>query len=539
MGEPLATPSKPARQRFFPNWIVLAIVAFFVIALVAVRATDPAGDEAVINVLTLVLGFLAAATLMLWFAFFSSYSRVLRLVTFASLALGIGIFFTFYKIERVTGALIPTFRPRFSQADDAQLGALETSNDDGVDLSATSADDFPGFLGPNRDAVLTSVSLERDWEKHPPKLLWKQSIGAGWSGFAVVNGYAITLEQRGDQELIACYEVLTGKPRWQHTEPGRHETVLGGIGPRSTPTIHNGKVFVTTAGGILACLEGATGKPLWRVNLIEKFGSTKDVDAAEISWGRATSPLIVDDLVVVPAGGPPGKAVSLAAFKQDSGELAWQSGSTQISYASPTLATLAGVPQILSVNESNVSGHDRETGKLLWEADWAGDSSANASASQPQTPGNDRVLLSKGYSVGARMLKVEKGADGAFTTSTLWESSRVLKTKFTNAAIINNHAYDLSDGLLECVDLETGERTWRGQRYGHGQVLAVGDVLLVMTENTGEVVMVDASPEKFTELGRLQALEGQTWNNLCLAGKHLLVRNSQEAACFELPLRTK
>jgi outer membrane protein assembly factor BamB len=112
----------------------------------------------------------------------------------------------------------------------------------------------------------------------------------------------------------------------------------------------------------------------------------------------------------------------------------------------------------------------------------------------------------------------------------------VLKTKFTNAAIIDGYAYALSDGLLECVDLKTGKHAWRGKRYGQGQILAVGDVLLVMTETAGDVVMVEATPEKFTELGKFYALSGQTWNNLCLAGKYLLVRNSEEAACFEVAL---
>lgn len=527
-----------ARARLIPGFIVWAIVVLAIGALAYLHVADPIGDDAILNILTLVLSFLAVATLFTWFVFFSSYPRVLRWMSVATIAIALGLFFAFYQIERVSGTLIPQFRSRFAPPRDATLAKVEiVKTEDTVDLNSETAADFAQFLGPQRNAVLADVYLDRDWTKHPPRQLWKQPIGAGWSAFAARNGFAVTLEQRGDEELVTCYEVKTGKSRWVHTEAGRHQTVLGGVGPRSTPTIHGGRVFAVTALGTLLCLDGANGKPLWRVDLVTQFGSTPALEPTLIAWGRASSPLIVDDLVVVPAGGPADKPVSLAAFNQETGEIVWQGGTTQISYASPSLATIAGVRQILSVNESNVTGHDPQTGEVLWESPWPGNSAQNASASQPQTPGGDRVLLSKGYQVGGQLLQVAKDDSGKLSASVVWENSRSLKTKFTNAAIIGDHIYDLSDGLLECVAVATGERVWKGKRYGQGQILAVGDVLLVMSENTGEVVMVDATPKEYAELGRFQAVEGQTWNNLCLTGKHLLVRNSQEAACFEVQLR--
>jgi outer membrane protein assembly factor BamB len=210
-----------------------------------------------------------------------------------------------------------------------------------------------------------------------------------------------------------------------------------------------------------------------------------------------------------------------------------------VSYASPSLTTLAGVRQIVSVNESNVTGHDPASGNILWEAPWKGNSSADASASQPLTPGDDFVLLSKGYNAGSKLLKIVD-KDGQLAAELEWDDSTILKTKFTNAAIIDGYIYALSDGILECIELKTGETMWKGKRrrqgdYGQGQVLAVGDVILVQAEE-GEVVMVDATSKELVELGRFPALTGQTWNNLCLYGKYLLVRNSEEAACFELAL---
>lgn len=521
-----------------PGGIVWAIVLVAVAALVFLQVMDPVGDAAALNVLTLIVGFVAVITPLVWFVFFSDYPRKARIATVVVIALPIAAFLAFYQIDRVSGTLIPQFRSRFTPPADATLEKPRVEPAAaGVDLTVESPSDFPQFLGSQRNAVVADVYLERDWAKSPPKLLWKQPIGAGWSAFSVRNGFAVTLEQRGDDELITCYEVATGKLRWSHAESGRHETVLGGVGPRSTPTIHGGNVYVVTALGLLICLDGAHGQPKWKVDLIERFESTRAEEASEIAWGRSSSPLIVDNTVVVPAGGPSDKPVSLAAFDLDSGEIVWQAGTTQISYASPTLATLAGVRQIVSVNESNVTGHDPGSGEVLWTTAWPGDSSANASTSQAQAVGENQLLLSKGYGVGGQLLELATNDDGKFAVEVVWENSRVLKTKFTNAAIVGQYAYDLSDGLLECVDLETGKHTWKGKRYGQGQLLAVGDVLLVMSENTGEVVMVDASPQKHTELGRFQAIEGQTWNNLCLSGKYLLLRNSQEAACFELPLR--
>jgi outer membrane protein assembly factor BamB len=258
-----------------------------------------------------------------------------------------------------------------------------------------------------------------------------------------------------------------------------------------------------------------------------------------IQWGRAGSPLIVDDLVVVPAGGPAGKTRSLVAFRSENGEVVWEGGSDQIGYSSPALATLCGVRQILVVNEATATGHNPLTGKVLWSHPWPGNSSRDACSSQAvPLPGN-RVLLTKGYGLGAELLELAATPGGApLTSKSIW-ASKVLETKFTNVAVIDGHIYGLSNGYLECVELETGRKTWKKDRrlnYGHGQILGVGKLLLVQSE-IGPIALVDANPQKFVELGRLDALDDQTWNNLCLYGNRLLVRNAKEAACFELPVK--
>ena len=449
--------------------------------------------------------------------------------------------------------MVPRFAPRFSKPADVVLGKVETkAKPSGIDLTTTTPDDFPQFLGPSRNNYLAGPKLADDWTATPPKEIWRRKIGAGWSAFSVVNGYAVTMEQRGGDEWVTCYEVATGKTVWGDSIHARHENVLGGIGPRSTPTIHHGKVYALGATGVFRCLDGATGKVLWRHNLLDRFESTLLVPKETVEvlpvevkkplqleaekivmWGRASSPLIVDGMVVIPAGGPLERSKSLVAYDADTGIVAWERGERQISYASPSIATLSGVRQIVIVNEDTVTGHDIKTGKELWFHKWSGRSNGSASSSQPHVIGSDQLLLSKGYGSGAELISV-KLEGGKWDIESLEKNQRILKTKFTNVTIIGGHAFGLSDGVLECVEIATLQPTWKRGRFGHGQVLGVGDKILVLGE-TGELALVAADPESYRELGKIQALHGKTWNNLCLTGKLLLIRNSEEAACYELP----
>lgn len=395
--------------------------------------------------------------------------------------------------------------------------------------------DYPRFLGKRHWAEAPGVRLETDWRRHPPKLLWKQPIGAGWSSFAVVGGHAVTQEQRGDRELVACYEVRTGRCVWTHADEVRWDPsgrgALGEVGPRATPTVHQGKVFAYGATGILNCLEAATGKLLWSHRTLEENS------AENATWGKSNSPLIVDDRVLVSVGGPGGR--SLVAYDIDTGRKAWSAGQRRSSYASPVLAELGGVRQILCVNEDYLTAHDAAVGDVLWEHPWPGNSGSDASCSQPVPVGGDRVFLSKGYGVGAELVQVRRDSAGAFSTETLWKNSSVMRTKMANVVVHGEHVYGLNDGMLQCIDLQTGRSRWKKRRspkFGHGQILLVDDILLALTE-LGELVLVAASPDKYQELAHLSALEGVTWNNPALAGSMLLIRNANEASCYELSLR--
>ena len=543
--------SHPANSPSHRGWIARLIMVVMLLFVVAIRLMGrmadppkPLNDPALRNLLTLIFSFFALLTAWIWISFRSYYPPLVRRLVFvgpfAAIAIGIGTF----RFVEFSGSMVPRFAPRWvADKPEKSLGKVESKTDAApIDLASTSPDDFPQFLGPERSCWIAGPELARDWEKKSPKLIWKRPIGAGWSAFAAVTGYAVTMEQRGQDEWITCYEIAGGNPVWGHSIQGRHDNPMGGLGPRATPTIHNGRVYALGATGVLRCLDGATGHLLWSDDLRKRYGLSAREDEGLVQWGRSGSPLVVDKLVVVPGGGKAGKAKNLVAFDAETGSLVWESENRkedgtadQIAYASPALAALAGRRQILTVNESTASGHDPVSGERLWSFPWPGHSNGDASASQPVPIDDNQILLSKGYSGGAELIELTTGSDNPpLAAESIWKNSRVLQTKFTNVVIHGGHAYGLSEGILECIEVATGKRKWKNGRFEQGQILGVGELLLVLSED-GELCLVELNPTKFNQLGSVQVLQGKTWNNLCLYGHRLLVRNGQEAACYELP----
>lgn len=548
--------SAPARRRLqVLNWLLWAAVPSGVVAIVLVRWTAHASDFAVGNVLS---GLLA---LMVWLALIfavarstapRSWWRSLLLVPLGLLL----IFLAVYKFERFNGELVPQFTLRWNTAADArpqalQRGPIPDSKAD-ADGPATVASavttarqitqqmiaprkgDFPQYLGPSRDATLRQVRLNPNWDASPPRISWKQSIGEGWSGFAVQGDVAVTMEQRGQQEWVSAYSVLDGTLMWNSSIDARHSDVLGGVGPRSTPTIADNRVYACSAVSRLSCLDLATGQEIWAQELLALAGTNQSEFEHQVSWGRSASPLLVDDLVIIPLGGIGSTKQTLIAFDRTTGQERWRGGSDQISYASPILAELSGQPQILLVSEKQLAGYDVNSGAQLWSSPWPGSSSGAASVSQPVVVDASHVLLTKGYGEGCRLLNITL-ADNIWSVEVLWSNSAALRTKFTNSVVRDGYAYGLSDGILECVRLSDGQRQWKKGRYRHGQLLLVGDHLLITAEN-GQLVLLEANPEKMIELAKLPVLGDVTWNPAALAGNRLLMRNADEAACILLPL---
>jgi outer membrane protein assembly factor BamB len=520
------------RGRFWPVGAIaalcFAVIAFFQITHIF--------DNGSTNILSGVSIGVSLILLGLWMAFLAPFSLRIRCCTLAAAAIAILALVAEFQLEGFDGNMIPRFGRRGRARPEVLLASQSASEQPRqIDVHPTEHD-FLGFLGTNRDAFVPGVKLGTDWKAQPPKLLWRQPIGLGWSGFSVIGNAAITLQQHDQDELVTCYDLETGKLQWFDSVQARHYNNIGGDGPGSTPTIHEGRVYVLGGTGVLRCLDAASGRKLWQRDVLADVGTDYETDRAGVWWGRTASPLIVDDLVIVPGGGPAGgPKVSLVAYNKTDGEIAWKGGKREVSYSSPSLATYCGVRQVVIVNEDNITGHDLKTGEVLWETKWDGSSNSSATASQTVPIAQNRFLVSKSYSGGGAVFELSRGDDGTWAVNKIWQNHRVLLTKQNNVIVKDGFVYGLSDGVLQCVDLENGKRSWAGADFGHGQLLRVGDLLLVVTES-GEVALVDLNPDEFKEFSTFQAIDGKTWNNPALSGNRLLVRNGEETACYELPL---
>jgi outer membrane protein assembly factor BamB len=513
----------PPPARWWPAGVILVLAGLAILYFRVVREDSQQWR----NIYTMETCVVGLALLLLWVLLLSRMRWRVRLLVFASAAGLIGSTAALFEIHGVTGDLLPIFKFRWSRPSwSLAVSTVETAPTGATPSvrALPAANSFPQFLGPNRNAMLPEgPKLARDWAAQPPSKLWRRPLGAGWSGFAVTGNRAVTQEQRGEDEMVVCYELLTGNVLWTHADKARYFTTIAGEGPRSTPAIVGEKVLTLGSTGILNCLEIGSGNVNWSKNIIaDSHGRLAD-------WGVAGSPLILGGLVVVNPGGKKGR--SLVAYRLDTGEFAWGGGDDDASYSSPITAVLGGVSQVLIFGQHVVAGHDAATGQVLWQHPW---DPHQPHVALPVVLGEDRLLVSSGYGVGSELLQVARDNKGTFSVNRLWKTNR-LKAKFNNLVTRDGCVYGLDDGILACLDLGTGELKWKDGRYGHGQFLLVRGLLLVTAEN-GEVALVDPAPTGRRELTRFQALEGKTWNPPALGGDLLLVRNDQEAACYRLPL---
>lgn len=499
---------------------VLLVLATVGLALVWVAGAGSQRQDRVVYSAAILMG--TGLLAFVWFLLFSRIRWRLRLTGLLFVAiLGTFAYFTL-RVEAVSGDLVPQFRWVWSEPRDATLPDLEPTAVASGARALASEHDFPGFLGMRGDGVVEGVRLSRDWKRDPPREMWRREIGAAWSGFAVAGDLAITQEQRGGEERTTCHDLATGEIIWSHVENVRHDEPLGGPGPRATPAIAGERVFSLGATGILNALDLVTGESLWRVDLAEV------ADVGRPIYGFSSSPVVRNGRVVVVAGGSSGR--SLWAFDAVTGDAVWSGGNAPYGYATPAFGTIAGHEQWVCLNDGSVNGIAADDGTLLWSQAWPQPTEVTA---QPKILDGDRVLVSSGYGVGAKMYRLSANGEG-MDVETLWESIR-LKAKFSNFVIHGEHVYGLDDGILTAVSLEDGSRAWKRGRYGHGQLLLVGGLLVIQAED-GAVALVEARPDEYVELGRLQVLEGKTWNHAALAGSRLLVRNDREAVLLELAL---
>ncbi|MCX7423704.1 MAG: PQQ-like beta-propeller repeat protein [Planctomycetia bacterium] len=420
----------------------------------------------------------------------------------------------------------PTAEERFlakvSRKTEESSSTSETVN---IEIVAMPGD-WLGFRGPQRDGVVSGIRIETDWATNPPKLVWKQPIGPGWSSFAVVGGRVFTQEQRGEDECVTCYDAATGAELWCHRDATRFSEPVAGAGPRGTPQFDEGKLFAQGANGHLICLDAATGKRLWLAD------PAADSKAPTPIWGFSGSPLVADGIVSVLPGGPNG--ASVLGYRLEDGQLAWKAGDGTAGYCSVHLAELFGTPLLIALTNQGVTALEPASGRSVWKHGWV--SEQEIRIAQPMLIEKSRLLIPTGQSLGARLIDVTRNEE-QWKTSERW-TSKEFKPYFSDYVQHASYAYGF-DNLFCCINLTNGKRTWKKGRYGSGQVLLLAEqgLLLVLSE-TGEVVLLEANPKSHIELAKFPAIEGKTWNHPALVGDLLFVRNGEQIACYRLPLRS-
>ncbi|HEX5876141.1 MAG TPA: PQQ-binding-like beta-propeller repeat protein [Pyrinomonadaceae bacterium] len=392
--------------------------------------------------------------------------------------------------------------------------ATETAKNPTTPASKAEAE-WPGFRGPRRDGVVRGVRIKTDWSSSPPAQIWRRPVGPGWSSFAVSGDLFYTQEQRGDDEVVSCYKASTGQPVWSHRDKARFFESNAGAGPRGTPTLSNGHVYTFGATGILNALDASNGKVLWSRN------AASETNTKLPFWGFSGSPLVIGDVVIVAASG------QLVAYDAASGNRRWVGPSVGGSYSSPHLASLDGVSQVLLMSDAGVTSIAPADGKQIWDHQWSSNSIV-----QPAVSAGGEILITSQEN-GTRSIAVTRGS-GGWTVKERWTSNG-LKPYFNDFVIHKGHAYGFDGRILSCIDLKDGQRKWKGGRYGNGQLVLLPDqdLLLVLSEE-GELALAAATPDQFTEIAKVQAIQGKTWNHPVLVGDILLVRNAEEMAAFRL-----
>jgi len=381
--------------------------------------------------------------------------------------------------------------------------------------------EWPGFRGVERDGVIRDVRINTDWSVAPPVQMWRRAVGPGWSSFAVSGDLFYTQEQRGEEEIVSCYRLSTGQPVWRHRDPVRFWESNGGAGPRATPTLHNGRVYSFGATGMLNALDAATGKMLWSHNV------SSDTGRKVSDWGFSSSPLVIDDVVIVAAAG------TMAGYDAATGKQRWTGPKYGGSYSSPHRITIDGVVQALLLGGPGAISVDPATGATLWIHEWV-----PGPIVQPALlPDGDIVIhaLAATGGQGTRRLHVSQAA-GKWQIEERWTSNG-LKPYFNDFVVHKGNAYGFDGNILSSISLDDGRRNWKGGRFGNGQLLLLADqdLLLVLSED-GELALVSATTDKFTELARFPALNAKTCNHPVLVGDVLLVRNGEEMVAFRLSL---
>ncbi len=457
-------------------------------------------------------------TFVVWVLLSRRLSFPLQIITMALTIFASCGIWALFRSDGITGNASAQFEWRWSDTSEDKLPHRIDLVSTGLAIPESSDITWPGFRGPQRNGIVRNAMINIDWSTNPPVEVWRSPVGPGCSSFAVRGPLLYTQEQRGKNELVSCYMLSTGEPVWQHAGSARFYDSHAGAGPRSTPYLHDTLVIALGATGILNVLKADDGKLIWSKN------AAGDIDAKLPGWGYCSSPIVVDQTVIIAISG------TLVAYDIKQGALRWIGPNGGENYSSPQLARLDGIDQILMMSGNGTGSFNPADGNLLWEYQWK-----TGAIVQPAIISDNDILISEGYKKGVHRIKLSHIA-GKWDVNKIWTSKKI-RPDFNDFTIHKGYLYGFDGLSLTCIDLSDGKRKWRDSRYG-GQLLLLAeqDLLLVISEQ-GEIIIAEANPERFKEIDSFQAIEGKTWNHPVIAKDMLIVRNSNEMAAYRLPVK--
>jgi outer membrane protein assembly factor BamB len=383
-------------------------------------------------------------------------------------------------------------------------------------VSATAAD-WPQWRGPNRDGISSETGLLTSWPSGGPKIVWRISgLGVGYSSFSIVDGRMYTQGQRGKQEFVLALDVKTGNKLWE-TVTSRDFENDRGSGPRGTPTFDNGKLYAMTGEGTVVCLDAATGKIVWQIDSVKKFGGSVP------HWGYSESPLIDGDRVIVMPGG---RGASLVSLDKRTGEVQWKTGDDHAGYSSAILADVGGAKQVIVLSSQSAFGVQESTGELLWRYGKIANNVANIA-----TPiyHDGAVFLSSAYDTGCALLKLNpKGMQEIYF-------NRDMMNHYSTSVLLDGVLYGYSNALLVAMDFSTGKQLWRNRSVGKGSVTYADKHLYALGED-GMVGLIDAAPAAYKEVSRFEYQKGSlpSWSPLVISDGRMYLRDQDNLTSYDI-----
>jgi outer membrane protein assembly factor BamB len=403
------------------------------------------------------------------------------------------------------------------------LGSVVLSAAHGATQSASPASpgEWSQWRGPNRDGWSQETGLLQQWPTEGPALAWQSTgAGIGFSSFSTSGGRLYTIGARDDVEYVMAFDRATGKKVWEVAN-GRRFRNEQGDGPRSTPTTDGSVIYAFGGTGDLSCLDAETGRKIWSLNVVQKFGGVTPY------WGYSESPLIVGDRIILNAGG---RRAAIVALNKSDGETIWQQPGDEAAYSSPVVLRTGSLQQVVFFTANRGLAVDPRDGRLLWSYDRASNNTANIAT--PIVRGN-RVFFSSDYGTGAGLLDVRAAGNIASASEVYF--TREMRNHHASSILVGDYVYGFNSSILTALRFDSGEMAWRHRSVGKGS-LAYADQRLYLYSENGVVGLADASPAAYTERGRFSLKVGgaPTWSHPIITNGLLILRDQDRLYAYHI-----